>query len=904
MYQYSQGGQYPQTQSFTHNNQMGYNVYNQQAAPFPNMTRCGIPFDRIRQDVVNILNYYAQQQNADVGNVQLLNTAMGHGQWQNGLYYTASVDALVQTTAAIVDLNVQTQPNIPVEQHYSDALNEVYMTAWANFVHQHNLVNDPSINNPVKIELLNMYTTILNKRMEMFTQMGGIQGVQMNQPQMQVTQYGSYQQQRFNHQPMNGYNQGVVMNQGYQQPVNQYGTRNPVGANGIPGGNYFDLSKQGQPSPLPGQPKANHFNPNGMTNIGTQTETRYDRMERIKRENQLRREQEAAKAQPAETANEPVQSVHLNPPNPVTQTANMSLNLQRPSMISQKVTPVVEEVKEEVVEESVTPGEFIYTQIKQVEEPTIEGDNVLNVDNLESLFALLGKEASNENREGLKEDEVAYLNKKEVRQAYRRGVPFEKPYRYPLCANPNFYHIHAVLTKAGTVRQYLHQIGDENMDISKHADLLDGLRRSRVNKEDVMAHRHITSSFTKTSLGGIEFDRFKEARDTLHAQMKTVMEAPEEEREAKMDEAFEDFDENIRKGIAEDYSGLGRYKLQNPKTEEETQEEYDAHLEVVYPESKQEENIEINSSTLKAQEYQTVLKASSIHDMYSAKLTHELAEDLVENPDRNVKIMTEGVEDIHLVNQPAVLRDLQDLLHRFGVEYEIGEKEEHDDPIKFYAAELKALQGRIPVAIWSRLNHRATRIVNDGLKYILGQDISIDSFVEDGASLRGYLIEHLSESMDDLAVAYSTLASLLMNGMKCLNLDEKYLASSNEMEAVDENGVDHYSTRMLKLMQYRLGLCIPATAEASGFTEAEEVISYDSHPGLYNLALNLCTEQVASRVSREKHHANINAGIYFIFADGVVYRIYPRVGDNERVEGQDEPNWTDHFTLVREPIEG
>lgn len=903
MYPYSTGN-YPQTQNYAHNQNAQFNYYPnqpQQQAPVANMTRCGIRFEQIRQDVVNILNYYGQAGNADVGNVQLLNTAMGHGQWQNGIYYTASVDTMVQTVAAVVDMNVQTNPNVPVQQHYTDALNEVYFTTWANFVHTHGLTNDPSIN-PSKIELLNMYTNILNMRVDMFNKMGGIQGALVNQnPTMTVNQFGGYSQQRFNHQNVNGMAPGMPMNQ-----MNQYGTRNPIGANGIPGGNYFDLSKQGQPSQVtqPNQPQG--FNPNGMPQIGSQVETRYDRMERIKKENQLRRAQAAQQPQVEAPVNEPTQSIHLNRPNPVTQTANMSLNIQRPSGQDTSTQPeAVETVGQSVLEETTSPtvGEFIYSKIKQPDEVKVEGENVLTVDNLENLFTLLGKEQANDEREGLKDDEVAYLTFRELRQAYAKGIPFEKPYKFPLTANPNFYHVHAVLTKEGTVRQYLHQIGDETMDVSKHADILDGLRRSRVNKEDIMAHRHVTSSFHKTTLGGIVYDRFKEARDTLHAQVSEAMTADEAERETKVNEAFEDFDENIRKGIADDYSGLTRFKLQNPKTDDETEEEYEAHLETVLPEDVREDSIQRESALLKPEEYEEVLPANHVADMWSAKINHDLMLDLIENPDHNVKVTTEGVETLTILNQPVQLEEYAKLLKRFAVNFnEVDDLSKKENIIDVYVDELINLQGKIPVTLWSRLNQRATRIINDALKHVIGQDIRIDSFVEDGKDLMLTVIDLYEDKVADIRQAFGILSSLLASGMKCLNFDKKYFAPVNEKEAVDDNGYDHLQNRALQLMNYRIGTCIPTTAEGNGLTQDVEVISYDSYPGLWNIAMTMLEEQITSRVSRRKHHFDINAGIYFIFGDGIIYRIYPRVGDNlEKTEGE-EGNWVDYFTLVKEPV--
>lgn len=850
-----------------------------------NQTQSGVPYDVLRQHLANKI---AQHANQDIFTNTLYREAIG----QTNNWMTGKMDSLVNITGITLDY-IWTVSNRtrPPHELINEAVEDAYWCAWASYAIHPNtrhLVGDPSLAS--NRQSLDQWVARFQQNIATFEGMGLLtNNAVQNVPAYQTPsfQYGappgynpqpymqqsSYQQSSYRNTPTqmsNGYpynnpQQGYMGGHGnYATTMSQHGGVSSAYTTQPTSGTLYSQSYQNQPQ----------YNPNssGLLSMDDLDDTKAALAER----NQ------------ANTAQSTAQPVSYDPRD-YTGYADIS----NVNQVPEKRVVMPKQPHELYESDVVTP-----TKVESWDGIPVKEIDLTNEKQMTQLFTkVVTSEACKLN---LHEDEVRALTLQEVRTAVKRGTRFEAPYTSMLALSPLNYHLHCILTDKGEIRQIPTKMG-EPMRLSAHLDVLKPIRERNEVKRALHPHR----TYLNTTIGGVVYDRFKQAKVVLSEGLEELEKLPQDtssdDCRKVVQEIFTNFQKQILKDIEDDKTGRSAFIEENTTIDEETGDIIEPPEFLIPEETKalRREMAENNIQTITAQEE---LITPSVLDSISATLADKVTNFDPELLDSSTIQTLRQNRFVSLFNDPEKRRSVLDTLQPFHRPEE-GRRVELDS-YKLYK-KLVALRDKLPVEIFTRIDNRATQLINDMLPHVFKlPNISIDSFTEDYADLLATLPDLVLDNAEDRSKAKRGLDwgmgymdIILRNALATFeSLSDFTVPYANE-DMVDLRAI----TESVSVRQ----VLIPELSAALGLTEKFNTVTGDDFTGVYGIVTLMMHELFSSIMSEESEAGNVTpyAALYLTTLDDVHYRIYPVCADY--VPDEDDPHKehriTDKFVLERLP---
>lgn len=492
--------------------------------------------------------------------------------------------------------------------------------------------------------------------------------------------------------------------------------------------------------------------------------------------------------------------------------------------------------------------------------------------------------------DALEEDEVRFLTRKEVKQAQRQGVRFERPFYWPLNPCPFKFYLHAVLTKRGTIRQYLTKVEDKDkMKYSEHADILGDLRNDPSLKLETP---EVLKAFDFTTQGGVVHDRWQDAPINLEINLEKANNAEtEEKKEELMKKAYDQFVEDVKREDQEYHDGTLDWKRQNP----ERSEDGFGPSEIELPDDKRITNETRSRSkhhVNKSPMYDKEFFKNALPDAMTMQYMREAIQERKPHVTTEVKVAdVEVVEPIYVANHYTEKEEIEEILQ--PLYWALNE----DTKTPLNLADVRnALRDardnpKVPRVLYDRLVRQATDLVNESLYAIFGLGTTIDDFVEDYDDLVDYIYSLDVEEYPNFETGYRSLALNVIQGMITLNRDDE-----DEDESADNPNV-----RAIMSKRHYTHVQLPTSAKANGITfEGLEYIDYANNSSLYVLISDIYTKSVSRRESARGDGNPPVIGLYLSFGDGVTFKLLPYLAKDIHVDDVDNDDFTlKAFSLTR-----
>lgn len=500
---------------------------------------------------------------------------------------------------------------------------------------------------------------------------------------------------------------------------------------------------------------------------------------------------------------------------------------------------------------------------------------------------------------GLKDDEVRYLTNAERWELYRRGVEFEYPNLTPITARPMVSALHAILTVDNKVRQIVTPIEDikgGKVDLAAHEDILAPMRNNSIVQRDENAVKHMTSTFVETSRGGVVYDRFAAAKVVLQNSVSEAFKSSKDDAEAfnkKLDEAFDKFDEQAKKDLYDDQSGVAAFRAANP-TDDDTEGDEDFSNHPLLDKEEQERRKAQAEALLRPETIEGEISIGGALDIE----THVLLNDAVNTDpvilDRSRRVSGGNTRIAAIFNTSKERDNVLDLFADFKMSSEaITDLAEKDKVLgTYFADKLVELKDKAHPAIWNRLNKLGTEMTNLYLKHSIGVNLRIDDFTEDYRDLIDLLFTDYQDEVPNIDDALAYMDGTIGKMLKCLR-------DSSEIYTVeDDNNVDLLGPRAIFIDYHHLSLYLPMVSDAAGFVDEIVSVTKDSDAGLFNILKEMHMDATATRCARSKFAYSIQ-NVYINFNDGQTYLVMPRIGKLPDCTNPDE--FFQVFTCIRVP---
>lgn len=904
---------YPNRQAYSQGYpQQGMMPYPTMGAPV-NVTQCGVPFDQIRNDIINMI---VNNANRDNGFRTLTTECMGPNQnWQSG-----RLDAITERAAVLLDL-FTLQHKQPIEQSYPMAIDEAVNCAWAYLISQYNMGTDATVQ--ANIQQINHYIGILNSRGQELNSLNmntGYSPVQQNlgynRNMMNPNMGNVRQQQPMVNQRMPG--QPMMGNQGYQPGYNQmYQQGQPAYAN--QSGNWQSTPYNGQNYGVQGynnqmqRPGINSLYTSGNS-THNQTQTGFTgsssdaTLNRLKQQYQAKAGQkldhygfpiedddapatETTQHNPLDSARlrdmnqvPPKQSIMPSLPNNQSNDNGYTASTGRMEISDNKFTGYgVPAMKDNM------PGQILHqtTVNSPIQSVDLTDKNVLR----EHFGEIKRQEVLEQGREkGLLDDEVKTLTMAERDKLLKAGHKLEDGTLAPLAADPNTRHLHLILLTNGKIRQLVSTRGDSTMRLDAATDALEPIRNSAIINASPNVHRN----WTTTTLGGVEYDRFKLSKVKLQEGLDLALKHKAKDRQEYIDKAYRAYDKQIKLDLEHAYLNVGKeavLALEEAEKEGKTLSQSD--LNEYYkpaPFDPENEQGQIKKEKLKTEipikRHTEAMLPVGLCDIRS--ILNELA--LVNNEpvidDTVEQVMVKHEEIVRVYNTPEEREEAVKLFDKLFFK----STDKPDDESSKNASGLVLWhyindnKDKYDPAMLTELKVKTTNYVNDLLKYVAGLDWTIDCFLTDYPEL---MIELDNGGYKDyMAITLDALVGLYIR-----TFDNSTNVSPNDKQ------FDMGKQRALIKRYYTNWYKVPTIATAAGICGDVATISVDSHKDIFDVLAKDVTDMISSRINRDKYDKPV-VGLFVNFLDGNTYRVYPNFS------GKDHPCestnlYIDRLTLVR-----
>lgn len=872
-----------------------------------NVTQSGVPYNDIRQYLYNIA---AQNANKDIFTHTLYNELVGPG--NNGL--SGKMDQLVNIAAVTLDYDFFYNNKRDLNTLVHEIVTEAYWCAWSNMgTYYPQMLNDPSLNQDR--HLLEQWNQHMRNRLAMLQQAGLLNNnpVQNVQPwntaagaMPGVNQgYSGYQPQgyqpthtvrEYNRPTGGGYTgsygrggytegYGAMVNPNHQtRQFPTYGNQPGVSSQALQG------NQQGYQNNAGGYQSV-RIKPNGDTcyrNNGlTAALADYQSGTTVLPQEQQGYQPTQAIQQPAKSEwSSNYQGSGLTAA--VVQQEQQANNagyqpFETSSLRDINTVPEKKSVLPRPVEEWVNDEPV--TQVTWQAKPSESGKVFDFTDEKQLTEAFKEIQQRDAATEGLRDDEVRVLTKKEVHAALAKGFKFEPPYQAMRCGNPFKVALHCILTKNNEIRQIITQLG-EPMRLSAHLDILKPVRESKeVQRDPTKGKTYIVST-----LGGVEYNRFAQSAVVLRDNMKAVAEAPEEEKEKLIDEAFDKYKEQVEKDLKDDYSGLTRARHENPDMDEDGFTLPEAlggnELSKIAVKTREERIV--------GEELDEILNTGAVSDNTSTLLINDVLTDSPTTTDVARLNNYTKTSVIKTFNSPAELKAVQEALYPFfkdndtRVELEDGEKVEAQATI--YSGWLRDHEEEIPVDVWLFINDRATETVNNYLKYSYQSNITIDSFAEDYEDLIAVVQREAKPNYRMILAHIDALVHQVV----------RVFVKQGDISAKDANDIDYMPLRALMIEENYREYHVPSVSSSIGLHEKETDVDFDSYNSVFAMCNRLTLDQLFSHYRRDEEGILPITSVYVSTSEGRRYRVYPvTVSLQQEYDPSTGEPLADRFILVR-----
>lgn len=800
-----------------------------------NITQTGIPYDSIRQDMANIIMQRG-------GNDILAQTLFNETSFNN--FQSAAMDKLAVAVSLTVDFMARQNPQAPLQQIYQQALEEVYNISWATRIQKYPEI----VNNPANAQLVNYCNQMI--------ELG-------KQRRAQFQQAGMVQQQPV--QPVQPYQMNNGFNNGYRQ-YGQY--QRPAGAN-TPSPMYNNQQSQ---IPQHGNQFNNGFRQSGFK-VEDDTPPRLDNID----SNAL------AKALSNSKFGKPIEE-----PTSMTSSSNGQQSIKMPNLPNgslantnnvvygqQVLQPQPLELGKEEIEPRIYPAsENIRSYIQEVD---ITSPSFWAEVQQEEMAE---KQDIDSRRLGLKEDEVRYLSKSEAKALLDLGYTCEKYHPFILIsADPMINALHYILTTDNKIRQVVTRL-DKNgvqMERSIHDDILKPIRESDMIKRAIKEGRH--RRFVTTTMGGVEYDRFKTSRIVLPEILKTTMQRIEEQslegkaKQDAIDEAFDKYNRTVEKELEQDYNGVAQYIANN--TPEDSEDDVLPN-EIDLPMEEREERMNGRLQQYPEVKHDDVTTLTSVFETTHRRNMDTLVENTPDIQDAVIHDVFEPNEIVRVFNYPQERRTVLEAMDKFvwmtnPTDEYLKESSKPTD----YSKALLDIKDKIPADLFERFNLYGSSIVNKSIKYIFGSKATLDDFSLDYNDFLDWVRNN--DKLKNKMMGIAFIEVLLSSNMRCLT-------TTPDLKA-NESGVDMIEQRALVAMKCFQNTTIPVVSTQLGVNREDTTITKATHPEIFDIVHRCFQEQVLSGEysDRSKPYAPI-AGSYITFSAGEKYRIWPALQLSEETE--------------------
>lgn len=877
----------------------------------PNMTQSGVSFDYLRQLLANKLNTLAAKQDAQDNLLLMRLYQEAVGPYNN--FLTAIMDDMVEMASVTLDYLMLverqfTDINAAIEEAVKDAL-------WCTWSNQSNVYPNLMTENFRRRygEHIKNWENQRHRRLNQFHNAGllnnyapqnvnawntnaGVMPGQMNpmvgQPPMRnMNPNQGLNPQSFHNGQMVPRTPGYrpMANTGYR-PVNQQTTHYQpnTGMNG--------WRNQGQQNPS--QSNGMRYKPNGDPYL-----RRNPVDEKLEELEAKRQNTSTSSYQPQTQSYQPTQTTHTAQQHGWGEVDLSNVNQVPPT---RKVLP-----------DSVTTG----TRIKQPDGSVFETDWVAtsprregivetdfsNVEQLTERFA----QAKNPSQvtqqvantpsptEGLKDDEVKLLTRSELRALLAQGKRFEPPYLFERGADPFLKHKFFILLKNGYIRQEVYDLGAP-MRFDVHFDVLRPTREDPVFKNNPLNKK----LFHTSTIGGVEFDRFKQSKIVLRQGLKKSYAEPDPVKAKELKrQAYRDYEKQIALDNEEYITGratLRHLYPEDPNLPDEEQE-WRKHNS----EEREKQMREMHDKYIEhfgvSNEKVEVIVSGGLYDNQTARILDEIRDEIPESD--NVKTTTFSHNTVAKVfNNLEEKEKVEEVLRPFYQDYMSTEGEEIE-PIPYLnmfrlSEVLKEAKGKIPVDLWQRLENKGTALLNAGLRYSFGLTIAVESFTEDMKELMGVLYGKFKDRPNfEAAMLY--LHNHVVSGLATLTHDAGVVIE-------DAEGHDVLNDRVVMTTELYRETLIPKLSSEIGLNGEEVIITKDDTSPLYEEANRLVVAQLGQFLNGANGQLSIG-GVYITTLDGVKYRVYANPMNNkdrfeEYKEGEENKPFSITYTLVKVPV--
>ena len=793
-----------------------------------NVTQTGVPFQQIRNDLANMI---AQNASSNM----LTNILFQECSYNN--FLNGKMDKLVSTTALIIDAEARLNPQAQLQLIYTNALNEAFNCAWAaRFQQNPQLANDTTIQ-PL-LGTIQQWNQQAQQRVVLFQQMGLLQ----QQPVQQVPQY-------MQGQP---YNNGYPQYGQYQAPVNR------------PGMQVQNTVPQYAPTPVASNQQGN--NDGLRATPSTIATLRQEMMEKgVSTSNPYGIPNSHQQFQPVQQ-----QQSMRTPVIPNQAFQEQQKIVYGEQRLANQVVPTAVAVEEERLVPVGNARSMIQTNVGETSfwsspQPQSHQPVSTLVQQVKDI---------NDPDYGLREDEVCYLNVKQVTTMLQSGdYQYEPPFvgRFPYSGDPWTKAMHYTLLRNNKIRLTVTDLDEDEkqMERSTHHDVLRPFREKPELRKQMKG-----KSFVKSTQGGVQYDRFKDSRIVLSNALREASAEINEKGltgEARFDriqQAYEIWEKSWKRELEQDYNGVAQYIANNPS---EDPEDPNLPNEIDLPTEEREERMTARLSQVVEEEIDDITPINNGFETAHQNNIEVLTESRPLTEDKIYHEIYETTEIIDVFNSPKEKREVMELLKPFVWKKE-PTKQDIDDQLftEDLAKHLASVKDKLPTNLRARLNIYGVTAVNKALKYMLQADATIEDFGDDYFDIIEWgKNKVVSGEWKDQQHPLALLSILIAPIMQCI-------ADVSNITLMDDD-VDQIESRAIVRTVCVQNSSIPVLASAAGLNLADTCVTKSTHPELFPIVHTQMDKHLRSRsLLTDKLYAPI-AATYFTFAAGEKYRAWPIV---------------------------